>query len=103
MVSPNALRIGLRNKEDTPGISERTSIRIFDFSGLTSRRHERASENMRRKAAHVLRCLLYGEKRRSSVRAYGSSAVILRFGTCPTGIRVTSLSVFRSTTDTLFD
>lgn len=34
---------------------------------------------------------------------YGSNAVMFRFGTCPTGMRVTSFIVLISTTDTEFD
>src|SRR5688572_3672750 len=36
-------------------------------------------------------------------RAYGITVVMLRFGTCPTAILVTSRSPGMSTTDTLFE
>ena len=35
--------------------------------------------------------------------SYGNIAVMFRFGTCPTGIRVTSLIVLMSMTDTELD
>src|SRR5947208_6427955 len=39
---------------------------------------------------------------RRGIFPYGSSAVMLRFGTCPTGMRVTSFIAWRSITDTEF-
>jgi len=35
--------------------------------------------------------------------SYGSTAVMFRFGTCPTGMRVISFMDLMSTTDTEFD
>lgn len=38
-----------------------------------------------------------------STLPYGSTAVTFRFGTCPTGIFITSRIAFKSTTDTEFE
>jgi hypothetical protein len=59
---------------------------------------------------HDVQAVARKEKARQKGRArerpkpnYGSTAVMFRFGTCPTLMRVTSLIVLRSTTDTEFD
>ena len=49
------------------------------------------------------RLLIPNCRGRSHADLYWSIAVMLRFGTCPTGIRVTSFIALISMTDTAFD
>jgi len=73
------------------------SAQVFAATRVTS---VSATNSIFRGAAHAVSGLL---GLRHGLLAYGSTAVMFCFGTCPTGMRVTSFMDLRSTTDTEFD